>query len=88
MLDQQCGHIVNLASVAGQAGTNKLVIPFLHLDPKTEKKKTFYDGEGLKTFIYRNGSSADTDLKVDYCASKFACVGLDEALRVELAVQV
>lgn len=48
MLDQQCGHIVNLASVAGQAGTNKLV---------------------------------------DYCASKFACVGLDEALRVELAVQ-
>ena len=52
------------------------------------RKKTFYDGEGLKTFIYRNGSSADTDLKVDYCASKFACVGLDEALRVELAVQV
>ena len=26
--------------------------------------------------------------QVDYCASKFACVGLDEALRVELAVQV
>ena len=26
MLDQSCGHIVNLASVAGQAGTNKLVI--------------------------------------------------------------
>merc|ERR1719167_1170349 len=48
MLDQQCGHIVNLASVAGQAGTNKLV---------------------------------------DYCASKFACVGLDEALRVETLVQ-
>merc|ERR1712039_824033 len=48
MLDQQCGHIVNLASVAGQAGTNKLV---------------------------------------DYFASKFACVGLDEALRVEIAVQ-
>ena len=55
---------------------------------RKQKKKTFYDGEGLKTFIYRNGSSADTDLKVDYCASKFACVGLDEALRVELAVQV
>ena len=35
MLDQQCGHIVNLASVAGQAGTNKLVMPFPHLDPKT-----------------------------------------------------
>ena len=87
MLDQQCGHIVNLASVAGQAGTNKLVIPFLHLNPKTEKK-TFYDGEGLKTFIYRHGSSADNVLKVDYCASKFACVGLDEALRVEIAVQV
>ena len=26
--------------------------------------------------------------QVDYCASKFACVGLDEALRVELSVQV
>ena len=26
--------------------------------------------------------------KVDYCATKFACVGLDEALRVEMLVQV
>ena len=26
--------------------------------------------------------------QVDYCASKFACVGLDEALRVETLVQV
>ena len=41
MLDQQCGHIVNLASVAGQAGTNKLVIPFLLWDLKTEKRKLF-----------------------------------------------
>ena len=88
MLDQQCGHIVNLASVAGQAGTNKLVIPFLHFIWTRKQKKKIYGGEGLKTFIYRNGSLADTDLKVDYCASKFACVGLDEALRVEIAVQV
>ena len=43
------GHIVNVASLAGHSGTNKLV---------------------------------------DYCASKFAAVGLDEALRVELNVQV
>ena len=26
--------------------------------------------------------------KVDYCATKFACIGLDEALRVEMLVQV
>ena len=49
MLEQKRGHVVTIASLAGQAGTNKLV---------------------------------------DYCASKFACVGLDEALRVETLVQV
>lgn len=48
MLEQKRGHVVTIASLAGQAGTNKLV---------------------------------------DYCASKFACVGLDEALRVETLVQ-
>jgi len=48
MLDQKMGHVVTIASLAGQAGTNKLV---------------------------------------DYCATKFACVGLDEALRVEMLVQ-
>ena len=80
MLDQQCGHIVNLASVAGQAGTNKLVIPFLHLDLMVKDWNLYLE------MVHH--SSADTDLKVDYCASKFACVGLDEALRVELAVQV
>jgi len=48
MIKHKLGHIVNVASVAGHSGTNKLV---------------------------------------DYCASKFACVGLDEALRVELFVQ-
>jgi len=48
MIKHQNGHIVNVASLAGHSGTNKLV---------------------------------------DYCSSKFAAVGLDEALRVELAVQ-
>merc|ERR1712029_1166947 len=48
MLDQKQGHLVNVASLAGHSGTNKLV---------------------------------------DYCSSKFAAVGLDEALRVELFVQ-
>jgi len=48
MLDQKEGHLVNVASLAGHSGTNKLV---------------------------------------DYCSSKFAAVGLDEALRVELFVQ-
>ena len=48
MIDNQLGHIVNVASLAGHNGTNKLV---------------------------------------DYCASKFATVGLDESLRVELFVQ-
>merc|ERR1712135_148558 len=42
------GHIVNVASLAGHSGTNKLV---------------------------------------DYCSSKFAAVGLDEAFRVEMFVQ-
>jgi len=48
MINRKLGHIVNVASLAGHSGTNKLV---------------------------------------DYCASKFAAVGLDESLRVELAVQ-
>merc|ERR1719167_739551 len=48
MIERKMGHIVNVASLAGHSGTNKLV---------------------------------------DYCASKFAAVGLDEALRVEMFVQ-
>ena len=48
MIKHKLGHIVNVASLAGHSGTNKLV---------------------------------------DYCSSKFAAVGLDEALRVELFVQ-
>merc|ERR1711970_626535 len=48
MIEMKKGHIANVASMAGHAGTNKLV---------------------------------------DYCASKFAAVGIDEALRVELFVQ-
>jgi len=48
MISRKDGHIVNVASLAGHSGTNKLV---------------------------------------DYCASKFAAVGLDESLRVELFVQ-
>merc|ERR1711936_174656 len=48
MIKNRSGHVVNIASLAGHAGTNKLV---------------------------------------DYCSSKFAAVGLDEAFRVELAVQ-
>jgi len=47
MIKHKLGHIVNVASLAGTSGTNKLV---------------------------------------DYCASKFACVGMDEALRVELNI--
>ena len=42
MIENKRGHIVNVASLAGHSGTNKLV---------------------------------------DYCASKFAAVGMDEALR-------
>ena len=49
MIERKLGHVVNVASLAGHSGINKLV---------------------------------------DYCASKFAAVGLDEALRVELHVQV
>jgi len=48
MIEAKKGHIVNIASLAGHNGTNKLV---------------------------------------DYCSSKFAAVGLDESLRVELFVQ-
>jgi len=48
MIKHKLGHIVNVASLAGHSGTNKLV---------------------------------------DYCSSKFAAVGLDEAFRVELFVQ-
>jgi len=48
MISAKKGHVVNIASLAGHSGTNKLV---------------------------------------DYCASKFAAVGLDESLRVELFVQ-
>lgn len=48
MIKTKKGHVVNIASLAGHSGTNKLV---------------------------------------DYCASKFAAVGLDEAFRVELFVQ-
>merc|ERR1712080_489332 len=48
MLNLRLGHVMNVASLAGHAGTNKLV---------------------------------------DYCASKFAAVGIDEAFRVELFVQ-
>merc|ERR1711935_169296 len=48
MIKNKSGHVVNIASLAGHAGTNKLV---------------------------------------DYCARKFAAVGLDEAFRVEMAVQ-
>jgi len=48
MIDNRLGHIVNVASLAGHNGTNKLV---------------------------------------DYCASKFAAVGIDEAFRTEMYVQ-
>jgi len=48
MIEHKLGHIVNVASLAGHSGTNKLV---------------------------------------DYCSSKFAAVGLDEAFRVEMFVQ-
>ena len=48
MMKHKLGHIVNMASLAGQSGTNKLV---------------------------------------GYCTSKFAAVGLDKAIRVELFVQ-
>ncbi|XP_066250531.1 epidermal retinol dehydrogenase 2-like [Euwallacea similis] len=48
MIENQHGHIVTVASMAGHAGINKLV---------------------------------------DYCASKFATIGFDEALRVELEAQ-
>ena len=48
MISAKKGHIVNIASLAGHSGTNKLV---------------------------------------DYCSSKFAAVGLDDALKVELKVQ-
>lgn len=48
MIEKKRGHIVNIASLAGHSGTNKLV---------------------------------------DYCSSKFAAVGLDEALRVEIYTQ-
>jgi len=48
MIKHKLGHIVNVASLAGHSGTNKLV---------------------------------------DYCSSKFAAVGMDEALRVEMFVQ-
>ena len=47
-MKQKRGHIVNVASMAGHSGTNKLV---------------------------------------DYCSSKFASVGLDEAFRAEMFVQ-
>jgi len=47
MIEHKLGHIVNVASLAGTSGTNKLV---------------------------------------DYCSSKFAAVGLDDALKVELYV--
>ncbi|XP_075153167.1 estradiol 17-beta-dehydrogenase 11 [Haematobia irritans] len=47
MIENQCGHIVTIASLAGHVGITKLV---------------------------------------DYCASKFAAVGFDEALRLELEV--
>ncbi|XP_030751720.1 estradiol 17-beta-dehydrogenase 11-like [Sitophilus oryzae] len=48
MIENQHGHIVTVASMAGHVGINKLV---------------------------------------DYCASKYAAVGFDEALRVELEAQ-
>ncbi|KAL1498163.1 hypothetical protein ABEB36_009005 [Hypothenemus hampei] len=48
MIENEHGHIVTVASMAGQVGINKLV---------------------------------------DYCSSKFAAVGFDEALRVELEAQ-
>ena len=48
MINAGKGHIVTVASLAGHAGTNKMV---------------------------------------DYCASKFANIGMDEAMKVELMVQ-
>jgi len=48
MIEKKRGHVVNVASLAGYSGTNKLV---------------------------------------DYCSSKFAAVGLDEAFRVEIFTQ-
>jgi len=48
MIEHKLGHIVNVASLAGTSGCNKLV---------------------------------------DYCASKFAAVGLDDSMKVELYVE-
>lgn len=47
MLEKDHGHIISIASLAGQVGISKLV---------------------------------------DYCASKYAAVGFDEALRMELEI--
>lgn len=49
MIQQDRGHIVTVASLAGYNGSNRLI---------------------------------------DYCASKFAAVGFDESLRIELAVGI
>ena len=49
MMEDNRGHIVSIASLAGHVGISKLV---------------------------------------DYCASKFAAVGFDEALRMELEVSI
>ena len=71
MIASKGGHVVNIASLAGHAGTNKLVGCFTIIITIIIK------------LIYNHFCA-----KVDYCSSKFAAVGLDEAFRVELAVQV
>ena len=82
MLAQKQGHVVNVASLAGQAGTNKLV------RPDTSTVTTTTTMTVTTTTTTTTTTIVITLLQVDYCASKFAAVGLDEAFRVELMVQV
>ena len=72
MIQQDRGHIVTIASLAGIAPI-KFVFIVKHL-------LYFYRFHCLG----HNGSNR----LVDYCASKFAAVGFDESLRTELAVRI
>ena len=82
MIASKAGHVVNIASLAGHAGTNKLVCICLLLHHRRDHRHRHHHHR------HHHHHHHQSHLQVDYCSSKFAAVGLDEAFRVELAVQV
>merc|ERR1712181_175138 len=88
---EEVGPVTILVNNAGIVSGNTLLDTPDNKIVKTFEVNVFAHFWTIKAFLPDNIASlaghAGTNKLVDYCSSKFAAVGLDEAFRVELAVQ-